>query len=366
MSAKTSVVLVPMRPDPYRVHIGSGLIERLPALLASRFPARRAVVVTDARLAATLGRRVAGSLERSGWRADRLSLPSGEAAKSFSALIRLYGALLRLKVERRTPLIAVGGGAVGDAAGFAAATFYRGIPLVHVPSTLLAQVDSAIGGKTAVNHPLAKNAVGAFYQPALTIADLSALAPLPERDFLSGLAEVVKYALVFDKAFARRLESDWPGILSRKPATLLPMIRRCVELKAAVVAQDERDLTGRRELLNFGHTLGHALESSTGYRFFRHGEAVAWGMRAAVALSRARGWLSVPNTLALADSLLTRLPARAWPAGLRPAALLKALAGDKKIAGAKNVFILLRGLADPVRVDDVSPAEILAALERLR
>lgn len=360
---KESKVLVRVHPRPYPVHIGMRSIERLPALLLRRANGKRAVVVAESGAAA---RRTVRALRKAKWKVDRVSLPSGEAAKSFSALLRLYGNLLSRKVERRTPLIAVGGGAVGDAAGFAAATYYRGIPLVHVPTSLLAMVDSAVGGKTAVNHPQAKNAIGAFHQPVLVLADLTVLESLPRRDFLSGMAEVVKYALVFDRGFARWLDAHWRGaVIHKRPAELARMIRRCVQLKAKVIVEDVRDLKGRRELLNFGHTIGHALESATGYRRFRHGEAVAWGMRAAVELSLGRGWMRRPADRKLASALLKRLPAPRWPKDLRRAALLKALKSDKKMAGAKNVFVLLRGLADPVRVRDVSRAELNCALERI-
>ncbi len=359
---KESKILVRVHPSPYPVHIGTDLIERLPSLLSRCAKGKRTVVVSECGIA---GRRVIRALRKAKWKVDSITIPSGESAKSFPALLRLYGRLLSAKVERRTPLVAVGGGAVGDAAGFAAATYYRGIPLVHVPTSLLAMVDSAVGGKTAVNHPKAKNAIGAFHQPVLVLADLTALGSLSRRDFLSGMAEVVKYALVFDRGFARWLGAHWKGaVIHKRPAELARMIRRCVQLKAKVAASDVRDLKGRRELLNFGHTIGHALESATGYKRFRHGEAVAWGMRAAVELSLGRGWMRRPADRGLASTLLKRLPAPRWPRGLRRGALVEALKSDKKVAGAKNVFVLLRGLADPVRVRDVSRAELNRALER--
>jgi 3-dehydroquinate synthase len=347
------------------VHVGRGLLSRLPRLLASRAPGRRAVVITDARLARSLGARVARSLRAAGWRVDAAALPQGERAKSLAALVHLYGFLIDRRTERRTPLVAVGGGTVGDAAGFAAATYFRGIPLVHVPTTLLAQVDSAIGGKTAVNHPLVKNAIGAFYQPVLVVADIDALASLPQPELAAGMAEVVKYALVFDRSFARWLDSRWrQAVELRQTAALTRLVRHCVRLKAAAAADDEKDLFGRRELLNFGHTFGHALEAATGYRRFRHGEAVAWGMRVAVELSKGRGWLAERSERTLVEALLRRLPSPSWPRSLRQGALLAGLAGDKKVAGARNVFILLRGLGRPVRVRDVSRRELLSAIAR--
>ncbi|MFH2202821.1 MAG: 3-dehydroquinate synthase [Elusimicrobiota bacterium] len=357
--ARPSIV-VKTKPRPYPVHTGRGLIARLPELLRGAGLKERAVIVTDRRLRAGIAGQVVRALKRAGWRTDIYALPSGEAAKSFGELQKLYTFLLSRKIERRIPLLAVGGGTVGDAAGFAAATYYRGIPLVHIPTTLLAQVDSAIGGKTAVNHPHAKNAVGAFYQPVLVAADTDALRTLPRAELLAGLAEVVKYALVFDRAFARWLETNWKAILRGEHAPRARMIRRCAELKAAVVAADERDLSGKRELLNFGHTIGHALEAATGYRLLRHGEAVAWGMRAAIALAKNRGWLA---DAALADSLLAKLPAPRWSVGT--ARILDLLRGDKKVAGGKNVFILLKRIGAPRRKNDVTSAEIRRALKEI-
>lgn len=355
-------VRVPLASRPYDVYVGAGLLTRFPGLLARHIPGRRAVLVSDNRLLAGPAGKVVHALRRAGWKVDAKALPQGETAKSPAALQSLYSFLLRRGVERRTPLVAVGGGSIGDAAGFAAATYHRGIPLVHVPTTLLAQVDSAIGGKTAVNHPLAKNAVGAFYQPLFVAADTGTLRTLPQRELLSGLAEAAKYALVFDPALARRLLARWDTLLARDPAELARLVRACAAWKAQVVAGDERDLSGRRELLNFGHTLGHALETAGGYRRFRHGEAVAWGMRFAVELSAARGWLG--RSRALADALLARLPARSW-GGLQPGRVLRLLARDKKVRSGRNVFILLRELGRPVRVADVGAIELRAALRRL-
>ncbi|MFC1679567.1 3-dehydroquinate synthase [Elusimicrobiota bacterium] len=362
-----SISRVPVRlgPDPYPVYIGAGILRSLPALLSRRVSSRRCVIVTDRNLRRGIAARAASALRGAGWKVDVAALPAGERAKSLASLSGLYRFLLRGRAERMTPIIAVGGGTVGDAAGFAAATYYRGVPLVHVPTTLLAQVDSAIGGKTAVNHPLAKNAVGAFYQPILVVADLDTLRSLPEREFRSGLAETVKYGLVFDRAFSRKLLTRWDRILERDPRELGGVVRRCVELKAGVVARDERDLSGRRELLNFGHTVGHALEAATGYRSFRHGEAVAWGMRAATLISEGRGWLRPREGRKTVWSLLDRLSGPDWPGRLSRARLLKPLALDKKVREKKNVFVLLKDLARPVRVGDVTRVEIESAVAKL-
>lgn len=302
-------------------------------------------------------------MTRSGWEVSSKALAAGERAKSIPTLQSLYNHLIDVRADRRTPLVAIGGGTIGDAAGFAAATYFRGIPLAHVPTTLLAQVDSAIGGKTAVNHPKAKNAIGAFHQPLLVLADVDCLKTLPEREFAAGMAEVVKYGLVFDPAFVRWLDVNWAAVMSRRPDLLVDMVSRSVRWKCRVVAADERDLRGRRELLNFGHTVGHALETASGYRLL-HGEAVAWGMRAALELSIGRGWMKRSGDSARA--LLAKLPAAEWPPKLRPSDLLGPMALDKKARAGRSTFVLLREIGRPTRVQDVSPNELLRALERIR
>lgn len=339
------------------VRVGPGLLRRLPALVRPHAARRRVTLVTDSFLAAGVGRAAAAAFRRAGWEAPLFVLPRGEAAKSLGSAGRLWAFLAETRHERRDPLVAVGGGAVGDAAGFCAATWMRGVPLVQVPTTLLAQCDSALGGKTALNIPEAKNAVGAFHHAVLVAADPEALGGLPERDYASGLAEVVKYGLVLDAAFARGLDRRWPQLAARRPDAVAWAVRRSLALKAAVVAADERDLSGRRELLNFGHTLGHALESATGYAV-RHGEAVAFGMRAAVRLSA--GFRSE-----LAERLLSRLPAPRVPASVRGRDLAERVLSDKKARGGRPVFVLLKGLARPVRTAAVTRERVLEVLESL-
>lgn len=346
------------------VMVGPGLLKSLPSLVAGHSARRRATLVTDSFLAPRLGRAAAAAFRRAGWEAPLFVLPRGEAAKTLSQVERLWSFLARTRHERRDPVVALGGGTVGDAAGFAASAWMRGVPLVQVPTTLLAQCDSCLGGKTGVNIPGAKNAVGAFHQPALVVADPAALAGLPERDFASGLAEVVKYGLVLDAAFARSLARRWPELAARRPAAVVWAVERSLRLKAAVVSADERDLHGRRELLNFGHTLGHALESASGYAV-RHGEAVAFGMRAAVLLSRSRGGLRAPAESALVDALLARLPAVGLPASVRARDLAERTLSDKKARGGRPVFVLLKGLARPERTDAVTRGQVLGALSRM-
>jgi 3-dehydroquinate synthase len=357
-------IRVAVEQDPYDVLVGTGLLGDLPRLLARLTGSRCAVLVTDTWLRSRHAEDAARALSGAGWHVDVTALPRGERAKSLEALERLYAFLLRRKVERSTLLVAIGGGTVGDAAGFAAATYHRGIPLVHVPTTLLSQVDSAIGGKTAVNHRLAKNAIGSFYQPRLVVADRAVLATLPRRQVLSGMAEVVKYALALDTDFARWLGGSWDRVLAQEAAAIDRVVGTCVAWKAGIVAEDERERRGRREILNFGHTLGHALETAAGHVRLLHGEAVAWGMRVAIALSEGRGWLGSGGGR-LARSLLARLPAPVPLRGADRRKLLPALRLDKKAQGAKNVFVLLRNLGEPVRAEDVTLRELGAAARRV-
>lgn len=346
----------------YAVFIGTGLLGRLPALLPPRFRPGRAVVVTDAWLARRLAPTVEKGFRRAGWRVDRVVAPRGERAKTWEEAGRILGRLVRFRADRETLLVALGGGSVGDAAGFAAAVHHRGIPWVQVPTTLLAQVDSGVGGKTAVNHALAKNAVGAFHQPEIVIADTETLSSLPDRDFRSGLAEAVKCALVFDPGFAAWLDRSWERILTRGSRELSRVVSTSVAWKACAVAADERDATGVRAVLNFGHTAGHALEAAEGFRL-RHGEAVAWGMRVALALSEARGGVPRAAERAVAWRLLDRLrPPR--PRGeVSPGRLLSWMSRDKKALGGRIGFILLRRLGRAYQ-DDVTRAELAAAFHR--
>lgn len=347
------------------IYIGRNILHSLGRILSGRFRTGKIALIADGRLKNSMVKRLVSSLLYAGWSVSLKTLKAGEKVKSLGFLEEIYDHLIRVRADRDTPLVAIGGGTIGDAAGFAASTYHRGIPLVHIPTTLLAQVDSAIGGKTAVNHPLSKNAIGTFYHPELTISDVACLQTLARREFDAGMAEVVKYALVFDPGFGRWLDKNWESIVKQKSAALLRMVRCCAAWKARVVAQDELENSGQRELLNFGHTVGHALESVTHYRRFLHGEAVAWGMRVCVELSKGRGWLGKNQDRSLVARLLDRLPAPRWPSDLSFHQLRAAMRMDKKARDSKNIFILLRELGNPVRVSDVRDADIEAALKGL-
>jgi 3-dehydroquinate synthase len=288
----------------------------------------------------------------------RLEVPEGERSKTLGVVARLYDALLEAGADRDTAVVGLGGGAVTDVAGFAASTYLRGVPLVQVPTTLLAQVDASVGGKNGVNHRRGKNLIGTFYQPRLVWIDPDVLATLPARDLRCGMAEVVKVAAIWDAAFFAWLEQHADGILALDRALLSEAIARSVQIKAEVVGLDERE-AGLRSLLNFGHTLGHAIEQVAGYRRVRHGEAVAMGMVFAARLSARRSELA-PEAVERIERLLSRLGLRTEPPewDVQRGAYLRALAVDKKMRGARLRFVVLRELGR-AELCELAPEEIL-------
>ncbi len=319
----------------------------------------RCLVVTDENVHDLYGASFVEGLALEGWQPHRISVPPGEETKSLAHLARLYDVALSWGVDRQTPVLALGGGVVGDLAGYAAATLLRGLPLVQLPTSLIAQVDSALGGKTGINHTTGKNLIGAFHQPALVLADPATLASLPVREWTSGLAEVVKHALIADAPFFDWLEAHWEAILTRKPGFVRPMVRRAAAIKAAVVSEDEREL-GRRAILNFGHTFGHAVERVAGYGVFTHGEAVALGMRAALHLSH---HLHPTLPFARAEDLLLRLPIPAPIPALATADLYEAMQTDKKKQAGGLRFVLLRTLGEAYVVEGVARGDVEEALQ---
>ena len=283
--------------------------------------------------------------------------------KNSRTTTRIYDGLIRAGADRGSAIVAVGGGVVGDIAGFAAATYLRGIALAHVPTTLLAQVDSSIGGKVGVNHPLGKNLIGAFHQPAIVVTDPLFLSTLPRREFRSGLYEVVKYGMIASRALFDRLATGARAIFAREPSALLPVIADSCRIKVDVVSADERE-SGPRRVLNFGHTIGHALEAVTKYRRFRHGEAIALGMLAAADMAVERGILPDRDRQALAG-LITRLGALPSVADLSVAETLETIRRDKKVVHGRLHFVFCTGIGTTAIVDDVTEEELTPALTRL-
>jgi 3-dehydroquinate synthase len=333
----------------YRIHIGAGLIGE-PALFEPHVRERTAVVVTNETVAALHAARLEATLAAAGAKALRVVLPDGEEHKTWRTLDRLFESLLRARVERSAVLVALGGGVVGDIAGFAAASYQRGIAHIQVPTTLLAQVDSSVGGKTAINHALGKNMIGAFHQPAAVVADTATLATLPAREYAAGLAEVVKYGAIFDASFLAWIEAHAQELLARDAEALAHAILRSCEIKADIVARDERE-TGTRALLNFGHTFGHAIESAAGYGSLLHGEAVAIGMALAARFSARLGRIPAAEPERLVR-LLVRLGLPVEAPRFALATWLEYMGRDKKNEGGRITLILLDGLGRGAVVKD--------------
>jgi 3-dehydroquinate synthase len=351
-------VTVPVPGRSYDVTIGSGLLPTLADHVPSLPGATTAFVVSDRTVADLHHPTIAGAIEGRGLGSVLLLVPEGEEAKSLQA----YGSLLRQlagrEAHRDDVIVALGGGAVGDLAGFVASTYMRGLPFFQVPTTLTSQVDAAIGGKTAVNLPEGKNLVGTFAQPIAVVADVDVLATVDERDFRSGLAEVAKYALTLDEDLLARLERDTGPIVRRDAAVLEDVIARCVAAKAGIVAEDERDASARL-VLNYGHTLGHALERLDAFRGRTHGEAVALGMVFAAALSEARGL--APGLRARTERLLGSLGV-GLDGELPPVdEVLRCLRLDKKYRDGVR-WVLLEDVGRPIVLDDVSDTEVAAVL----
>ncbi len=337
------------------MHIGEALVDRLPALLDESGLGPRRVIVSSPTIW-----RLHGPALRGVSAAEPILIPDGERFKTLQTAARIYEALIRAEADRGTVLVAAGGGVVGDVAGFAAATYLRGLTLVQVPTTLLAQVDSSIGGKVGVNHALGKNLIGAFHQPAVVAIDPLLLRTLPRREFRSGLYEVVKCGMIASRRLFDLVTRSSTAIFAREPGVLLPAIAESCRIKAEVVSADERE-SGPRRILNYGHTVGHALEAVTRYRRFRHGEAIAFGMLAAADLAAARGALAPRERQALGAviALLGPLPAIS---DLSAGQVVEAIRRDKKIVNGRLHFVICIEIGATTIVDDVTEAELTRVL----
>ena len=343
----------------YPIHIGQALLSRA-ELIIPFLKRKQVAVVTNTTIAPLYLEKFAAPLEAAGVKVLRVVLPDGEQYKNGETLNTIYDALLAHRCERNTTLIALGGGVIGDMTGYAAATFLRGVPFIQVPTTLLSQVDSSVGGKTGINHPRGKNMIGAFYQPQVVLADTETLNTLPDRELSAGLAEVIKYGLIRDLPFFEWLENNMPRLVARDPEALAYAIHRSCVNKAEVVAADERE-GGERALLNLGHTFGHAVENGMGYGVWLHGEAVAAGTMMAADLSRRMGWLSdadVARTERLFQA--ANLPTKAPALGVE--VYLDLMGLDKKVADGQIRFILLQGIGKAVMTGDYPQAALRETL----
>jgi 3-dehydroquinate synthase len=355
-----ATVAISLGERSYDIHIGAGLLGD-PASFRGLPAAASALIVSNTTVAPLYAQRLQAALS-SHYRSVRvLELPDGEAHKDWDALNRIFDTLLGHGCDRRTVLFALGGGVVGDVTGFAAACYMRGVPFVQVPTTLLAQVDSSVGGKTAINHPLGKNMIGAFYQPLRVLADLDTLDSLPAREISAGLAEVIKYGPIADAAFLGWIEANLGALRARDKSALAYAVRRSCEIKAEVVGQDERE-SGLRAILNFGHTFGHAIEAGLGYGAWLHGEAVGCGMVMAADLSARLGLIEPAYATRLAR-LIERagLPVRG-PA-LGAARYLALMRLDKKAEGGEIRFVVIEapGRAGVRSASDALVAEVIEA-----
>jgi 3-dehydroquinate synthase len=334
------LVKVPLGNRSYNISIGTNVLTDLGAECAKLNLGSRCAIISDRNVAPRYGKAAQRSLARAGFQSVLITVPAGETAKSLKSVQSCYDQLAKHRLERRSFVVALGGGVVGDLAGFVAATYLRGIAFVQVPTTLLAQVDSSVGGKVGVNLKAGKNLVGAFYQPRLVLCDLDTLRSLPAREFRAGLAEVIKYGIIYDAALFRQLERDLPKLLKRDPRVLAGVVARCCEIKADVVSQDETE-SGLRAILNFGHTIGHALEAISGYGKYLHGEAISIGQVAAAKLSSLQ--LGLPEADAQRITALFRragLPTKIKLSSSQMNRLLAAMKLDKKVSDGEIKFVL--------------------------
>jgi 3-dehydroquinate synthase len=358
-----AVVHVGLAKAPYDITVKPGLLGEIGPILAGLVPARRVAVVTDSHVDPILLPAVQKSLEQAGFEVITAAIPAGEAHKTLAHVSPIYDRLLSARIERSTPLIALGGGVVGDMAGFVAATVLRGVPFVQAPTTLLAMVDASIGGKTGVDHAMGKNLIGAFYQPIAVLCDPQALRTLPPAQFRNGLAECIKHDLIRDKKGFARLETEMDSILKLEMDDLTELIAHNAAIKAAVVKSDPLE-KGKRAHLNFGHTFGHAIESASGFTY-GHGEAVALGMTAATYVSRKLGTID--------QSDRQRIIAIIQKAGLPTSGLtvptaqvIEAMQSDKKVKEGRIRLVLLDGIGKASLRDDVPPDLMRQAIESLR
>ncbi|MGI6552869.1 MAG: 3-dehydroquinate synthase [Bacillota bacterium] len=334
-------VKVNAKSRPYTIYIGGGILDELGQCLARHPYSNNCLIISNSLVFSLYGDRVEKSLQENGFQVYRALIPDGEEAKSLAVAHGLYDLMIKKGLDRSSPVIALGGGVVGDLAGFVASTYLRGVPYIQVPTTLLSQVDSSVGGKVAVNHPAGKNLIGSFYQPELVWADVETLATLPLRELRSGMAEVVKYGVIWDEDFFSFLESIGMTLTANQTKSLETIVQRSCTIKGEVVSQDEKEV-GLRSILNFGHTFGHALETITGYRVYRHGEAVALGMIAATKLSIELGRCASESVLARLEALLSSFGlATEWPADLDPEQLIKIILHDKKKKSGQLHFVLV-------------------------
>lgn len=354
-------ITVTLGERSYPITISSGLFHQSDAFLSLK-SGQQVMIVTNETLAPLYLDTISTALKNKNVRVDSVVLPDGEQYKSLTIMNDVFTVLLEKNHNRDTTLIALGGGVIGDLTGFAAASYQRGVDFIQVPTTLLSQVDSSVGGKTAVNHPLGKNMIGAFYQPTYVVIDIDCLATLPARELSSGLAEVIKYGIILDKDFFIWLENNIDKLLALDPKAMAYCIRRCCELKADVVVADEKETSGLRALLNLGHTYGHAIEAHMGYGVWLHGEAVAAGMVMAAKTAQSLGQFTEEETQRVIQLLeKANLPVTG-PKEMAPEDYLPHMMRDKKVSGGKLHLVLPKGIGQSELRADISREQVLKAI----
>ena len=348
----------------YEISIGKGFLDRVMLLIAKNHKAARYVIVTDSNVNRLYGQTVQDGMERAGLKASVIEIPAGEASKNISVVMDVAGRLLAQGADRETMLVALGGGVVGDLTGFIASVYMRSVPYIQVPTTLIGQLDSAIGGKTAVDLPQGKNLLGTFYQPCAVFADVNFLDTLPDREFCNGLAEMIKYGIIEDENLFRRLEEDMDSVISRDPALLIKIIETCCRIKKSIVEIDERE-HGLRRILNFGHTLGHALEAASEYKL-SHGEGVALGMIAAARLSTMMNYLPVEES----DRIKSVIAKAGLPTTIDAAfaadEVIRRFRADKKKKDDVIHFVLIKKIGMPFVNGSINEQQIGDVLEEMK
>ncbi len=353
-------VRVDLKENSYSIVVGAGILEALPGAVKKLDVGMDAVIITNPLVGKLYSKKLAAAFMRAGFSVKIFEVEDSERSKSMAVAMGLIGAITRYAADKKPFIVALGGGVVGDLAGFVAAIYKRGVPIVQVPTTLLAQIDSAIGGKVAVDLPEGKNLVGCFYQPRLVWSDVALLASLSDRQIRNGLAEAVKYGVICDAKLFAFLEKNSESLLERDEKVLTRVVLDCSAIKAAVVKEDEKETKGIRTILNFGHTVGHAIEAACGYDKYHHGEGVALGMRAACRMSLAAKFLSARDGVRI-EMLLSQMGLPQKLEGARLDKVLQAMKFDKKFAGKKNRFVFAKSIGHAVVVESV-PLECIVAI----
>lgn len=355
-------VKVELGANSYEIHIGEKIFDDVAKFISESNFTKKVLIVTDSNIE-SFASTLTDELKSRGIDFDVMAVPAGETSKNLQVAEKIYTRAIEFGLDRKSPIIAFGGGVVGDLAGFIAATYLRGVPFIQVPTTLLAQVDSSVGGKTAVNHPLGKNLIGAFYQPQAVFIDVDTLKTLPEREIKCGLGEIVKYGIISDGKFFEYIENNVEKILSRDVEVLTQIIKRCCEIKAEVVSADEKE-SGLRRILNFGHTIGHAVEQVTAYERYQHGEAVAIGMVGAALISWSLGRITFNDVVRLKD-LLDKLGLVTICAGCNVEEMYKAILHDKKTIGGKVNWVVMNDFGSVEVTNEVPELEVKKALKAI-